>query len=102
MERDLSESVDRLMEIQIEMLELLGEAESVIQEATSNGDSIILNRAQSYWLAHVKVALTKDHGFLAGSVVDMDDTIQELDSLVGDEDEEDGEDHQFQSYGGGE
>jgi len=70
------EAVDRLKEIQGEMLDLLNEARGLIMQAFGR-DSMIFKRADAYWLAHVKIALTKEHGFLGGSMCDFEDTIKE-------------------------
>ena len=35
-------------------------------------------RAKAYWLAHVTMALTRDHDYLGGSMVTMQDTLTEL------------------------
>ncbi|MHC4464217.1 MAG: hypothetical protein ACYS30_22735 [Planctomycetota bacterium] len=71
----MSEDTIRLEEIQNEMLELLREAKSLIRRS---GDSRTFERARSYWLAHVEMALTKEHGYMGGSMVTMQDTIEEL------------------------
>jgi len=68
------EAVDRLGEIQGEMLELLDEADRILRHDIGG---MIYERARSYWLAHVKMALTKEHGYLGGSMVDFEDTIKE-------------------------
>ena len=72
----------RLKEIQDEMLELLDEADRILRH---DFGGMIYERARSYWLAHVKMALTKEHGFLGGSMVDMEDTIKECEDKGNDE-----------------
>ena len=69
------ESLDRLKEIRDEMLELLDEADRILRR---DFGGLIYERAKSYWLAHVKMALTKDHGYLGGSMVDFEDTLKEI------------------------
>lgn len=69
------ESLDRLEEIRDEMLELLDEADRILRR---DFGGLIYERAKSYWLAHVKMALTKDHGYLGGSMVDFEDTLKEI------------------------
>ncbi len=58
-----------------EMLEKLDEMVDLLREADSE---MIYNRATSYWIPHVRMALTKDHDYLGGSMVDCEDTINEL------------------------
>ena len=88
---DLWEGIERLIEIQGEMLELLGEAADLLRGITGD-DRMIFERADAYWLAHIRMALTKDHGFLGGSMVDMDDTIEELEKAAEGPDEDGDED----------
>jgi hypothetical protein len=74
------EAANELREIQEEMLELLERAKSVVKQG-STGNRLVYERAKSYWLAHAEMALTKNHGYLGNSGVDMDDTIEELEAL---------------------
>lgn len=67
---------DQLRDIQLELIDLLDQADRLLR----NAPSITRERAQSYWLAHARMALTKNHSFLGGSMFDMEDTINELDS----------------------
>ncbi len=69
---DTEETVQRLQEIKEQMLELLEEATSIIPEG------ITKERARLYWYAHIKTAILKEHEYLGGSMVTMDDTIQEI------------------------
>ena len=71
----MDEALDRLKEIQTEMLELLDEADRILRHDIGG---MIYERARSYWLAHVKMALTKDHGYLGGSMCDFEDTLKEI------------------------
>ena len=79
------EKIDRLDEIKDEFKELLREAHRLIREA---GSEHILARAEAYWLAHIKMAIDKDHDYLGGSMCSMDDTIREIESHL---DQRDGE-----------
>jgi ATP-dependent protease ClpP protease subunit len=92
MGRDTSEATERLVEIQSE---LLGEAESLIRSAAGDGGSMILARAEAYWLAHARMALIREHGYLGGSMVDMQDTIAELADLGDTSDEEHDEEEAY-------
>ena len=65
----------RLQEIKEQMLELLDEAKSILP------DGMARERAKAYWYAHIKTALLKEHEYLGGSLVTMDDTIAELEEV---------------------
>jgi len=58
------ELIDELRETQVQMLESLEQAKTLIKQS---GLEMTLQRAESYWLAHAKMALTNDHGYLGGS-----------------------------------
>lgn len=78
-----NERLERLVEIKDEMLELLNETRRLLQ-GTSEED-----RARSYWWAHIRMAIDNDHGYLGGSMVTIQDTIEELENEVnGNQDEE--------------
>lgn len=77
-----TELAEELRDIQYELIDLLNRASALLQ----NAPNITRERAQSYWLAHARMAITKDHGFLGGSGVDMEDTIEELECADEDED----------------
>jgi hypothetical protein len=53
------ELVDELREIQVQMLECLEQAKTLIEQS---GQEMTLQRAEAYWLAHARIALTNDHG----------------------------------------
>ncbi len=67
-----AESIERLTEIKEQMLELLEEAKDLLPEGMTK------ERAKCYWYAHIKTAILKEHEFLGGSLVTVDDTISEL------------------------
>ena len=69
------EAIDRLREIQSEMEELLIEALQCIREA---GGSTA--QAEAYWKAHIVCAIRNDHGYLGGSMVTLQDTIEDLET----------------------
>jgi hypothetical protein len=77
---------DDLAEIQAEMIDLLDRARTLLR-----GTGMAKERAEAYWLAHVEMALSDDHGYLGGSTVTMADTIRELrgEDEEGEDDEED-------------
>lgn len=62
--------VEQLIENRDQILEILDEMEMVLQGAE---DSMILVRAQSYWLAHIRGALVGQT-----SMIGLNDTIEEL------------------------
>lgn len=68
------ELASELFDIQEEMLELLNRARVLLRRAPN----MIYQRADAYWLAHSRMAITKEHGYLGGSMVTMDDTIAEV------------------------
>lgn len=67
-----AEAIERLTEIKEQMLELLEEAKDLLPEGMPK------ERAKCYWYAHIKTAILKEHEFLGGSLVTVDDTIFEL------------------------
>ena len=67
---------EQLRDIQAEMIDLLDQAQRLLRSAPD----MTRERAQSYWLAHARMAITKNHSYLGGSMVDMDDTIAELEN----------------------
>lgn len=78
-----TEKTGRLKEIQREMLDLLDEASRIVRAAGGGHHE----RARVYWLAHIESALHRDHGYLGGSVVTMEDTISEIEDGDGDDEE---------------
>lgn len=74
-----AKAIERLTEIKEQMLELLEEARDLLPEGMTK------ERAKCYWYAHIKTAILKEHEFLGGSLLTVDDTISEL----GEDSEED-------------
>ena len=83
---DCRELAEELGEIQQEMLAWLAQARHLLRRAPG----MTGQRAKAYWLAHGTMALTRDHDYLGGSMVTMQDTLTEL--LEAAEDEPSGED----------
>ena len=81
-------AAERLQEILEEMKGLLDEAEQLIRR---NGMPITYERARSYWIAHIRRALDKDHSYLGGSMFTMEETIRDLEEPEDDEEFEDEE-----------
>ncbi len=67
-----AEAIERLTEIKEQMLELLEEAKDLLPEGMTK------ERAKCYWYAHIKTAILKEHEFLGGSLVTLEDTINEI------------------------
>ncbi|MEF9388571.1 hypothetical protein V4890_23555 [Ralstonia solanacearum species complex bacterium KE056] len=75
--------VEELTEIQQQMLELIENARGLLK---AGGFGSALDRAEDYWIAHMTMALSDDHGYLGRSGCTLQDTIEEIGSG---EDEED-------------
>ncbi|MBM2814388.1 MAG: hypothetical protein HW421_1150 [Ignavibacteria bacterium] len=76
-----TDAKEKLIEIKEQMLELLDEAKDIIPEGMAK------ERAKCYWYAHIKTALLKEHEYLGGSLVTMDDTINEISDEESEEEE---------------
>lgn len=83
------EDVERLKEIKDQMKELVEEARNILRVSD---DKMIWERAKSYWIPELYMALDKDQDYLGGCMVTMEDTIEALDddeNVVGEFDDED-------------
>jgi hypothetical protein len=67
LKKELEDAKYKILE-QIEILD------SVLSEIGGTVES----RARSYWYAHIRTALDKNHGYMGGSMVTMQDTIDEF------------------------
>lgn len=68
------ENFERLQEIKVEIEDLVNEAKHLLPGASS-----ITDRAESYWIPQILTSLEKNGGgFLGGSGVTMQDTLNEL------------------------
>ena len=81
--RDRQEIVDELGEIQSQILELVEQARALLR---NNQYQAALARAEAYWIAHVTTAISNNHGYLGGSTVSLQDTIDEIKDAEDDED----------------
>ena len=77
------EDYDRLVEIQEEMNNLLGEAEQIVRR----GPQHIFDRANAYWIPHIESAISEKNSRMI--MCSMGDTIDELEPCEEDEDEDD-------------
>lgn len=75
---------ERLQEIKDEMKDLLEEAKNIVRR---NADSFAYNRAKSYWIAQISMALDDDHDYVGNAGCNMQETIDAFDE-DNDEDEE--------------
>ena len=73
----MSEDQERFEEIICEIGELLEEAISLLS------DTRVIDRAKSYWYAHINTALDDDHEFMSKSTCNMYDTLEEWRDLEG-------------------
>ncbi len=58
-----------------QILELLQEMECLLQSADN---SHAVSQAEAYWIPHATMALTKEHQWCGGSMIDCQDTIDHL------------------------
>jgi hypothetical protein len=70
--------VEELEDIKDGFLELIERAEAALRDAPESARA----RAQCYWLAHLRTALDREHSYLGGSLVTMDETIEEISARV--------------------
>ena len=70
------EAIQRLREIQEEIGLLVFEAKEIIREAAPGE----YERAQRYWAAHIEGALSQSYGWMGGSFVDMDSSIEAIEN----------------------
>lgn len=73
----LDSDLEELKEAYDKMEQLLFDIEDILSRAPVG----VRTRAKSYWLAHMKIELNKDHEFLAGSMCTMQDTINQWTSI---------------------
>lgn len=85
--------IEQLVDIYEQIKDLVYEAENLVR-GTSEED-----RARSYWVAQIKMALDNDHGYLGSGSHTLKDTIETLeaegeehDERIGMDDDEDDED----------
>ena len=63
--------IDELRDIQSELLDAVQRAEYLLRQSGFDGARL---RAEAYWIPHIVCALSRDHGYLGGSMVTMEDT----------------------------
>lgn len=80
-----SKDHEELSEIHENMLSMVHRIETILRRE----GGIEYERAKGYWLASIKMGLTNDHGYLAGSMFNMESAISALEPC--EEDQEDQE-----------
>ena len=73
----IREGYYRLEEIQEEIGQLVQEAKDIITNIAPSE----YERARSYWAAHIEGALSKNYGWLGGSFVDMDSSLETIKAI---------------------
>ena len=81
-----AEDHERLVEIKDEMKNMLEEAKELIRR---NASDWVYNRAKSYWIGHIAMALDEEHDFMGSDGVTFQNTIDEVEVEGNMEDEED-------------
>ena len=71
------DDLERLQQIKDTIKELVYEAQDLLPRGTIEYD-----RAASYWLPHILMALDSQHDYLGGSMCTMQETINDLESLL--------------------
>jgi len=75
------EAVERMRELAERIYEALGEMEDILSEVAPGE----LDRAKSYWMAHIDGALENRNGYLGGSMISFEDTIRAIEESEEDE-----------------
>ena len=70
--KELNERANELEEIKEQIMDLIEQAKNLVQDTPEE------KRAESYWLAHLEMALTKESRYLGSSMVTMECTINDL------------------------
>jgi hypothetical protein len=72
---DRTEVAGVLQDAKVAIEEALEEARTALRALD---DGFPYQQADAYWLAHIRTALDREHGYLGGSMVTMQDTIDAL------------------------
>ena len=68
------EAARRLRELAEEIYDTLAEMEDILEEVAPEE----LERAEVYWMAHIDGALLNRKGWMGGSVISLEDTLEAL------------------------
>lgn len=71
------EAVDRLRELAGEMYEVMDEMKQILSEVAPEE----LERAKCYWMAHIDGALENREGWLGGSMISFEDTVNAIEEM---------------------
>ena len=69
-----AEAAERLSELADEIYDKLDEMEDILSEVAPEE----LERARLYWMAHIRGALLSRQGWMARSVISLEDTLEAL------------------------
>jgi hypothetical protein len=76
--------VERLKNIKDQIKDLANEALNILDT-----NSTEYNKAYSYWYPHILIELDKENSWLAGSMCNLEDTINEVAEKSNEEEDED-------------
>lgn len=84
----MSKDQERFEEIICEIEELVEEAISLLPDVGvyrggNYPHNMLVDKAKSYWYAHIKTALDDDHEFVGRSICNMKDTLEDWIDLEG-------------------
>lgn len=71
------EAVDRLMELVDEIYEVMDEMKQILSEVAPDE----LERAERFWMAHIDGALQNREGWLGGSLISFEDTVNAIEEM---------------------
>ena len=72
---DRTEAAGILLDAKETIEEALEQARTALRAVD---DDFPFQQADAYWLAHIRTALDREHGYMGGSMVTMQDTINAL------------------------
>ena len=77
--KEFGESINRLDEIKEEIFDLVKEAATIVRTKVGYTD-LIYQRAEAYWIPHIKTALesNEDFGTMASTIDEMDIKFAEM------------------------
>jgi hypothetical protein len=81
-----------MMEDQERFEEIIGEISELAKEALDLLPEDIQESATSYWYSHILCALNDDHEFIGGSMLHMNDSLEEWSAKSNDNKSEEEED----------
>jgi len=81
----MQNTIKRLREIKQEIKDLVSEASDMLH---TQGRGLTYQRANSYWIPHILIALDEDHEFCGRSMHSLEDSIAELEDLIVSEDDD--------------